>query len=199
VAHAIHRKSPRAGSRFLQINCAAIPEELIESELFGHERGAFTGATSRREGKFELADGGTLLLDEIGDMSATVQAKVLRVLEEGTFERVGGTKTLSVDVRILAATNMDLERGVAAGRFREDLFFRLAVVPIRVPPLRERRDDIPLLVDHFSRSTASGRSARAWRWARTCWSCSRATSGRATCASCATRSSAWPSSRTATD
>ncbi|MFN8178490.1 MAG: sigma-54 dependent transcriptional regulator [bacterium] len=149
VAHAIHRRSSRAEARFLQINCAAIPEELIESELFGHERGAFTGATARREGRFELSDGGTLLLDEIGDMSATVQAKVLRVLEEGTFERVGGTKTLSVDVRILAATNMDLERAVAAGRFRGDLFFRLNVVPVRVPPLRERREDIPLLVEHF--------------------------------------------------
>jgi two-component system nitrogen regulation response regulator NtrX len=149
VAHAIHRKSPRASARFLQINCAAIPEELIESELFGHERGAFTGATARREGKFELADGGTLLLDEIGDMSPTVQAKVLRVLEEGSFERVGGTRTVSVDVRILAATNKDLERAVASGRFREDLFFRLNVVPVRIPPLRQRRDDIPLLVEHF--------------------------------------------------
>ena len=149
VAHALHRKSPRAQARFLQINCAAIPEELIESELFGHERGAFTGATSRREGKFELADGGTLLLDEIGDMSSTVQAKVLRVLEEGTFERVGGSRTITVDVRILAATNKDLGQAVAAGAFREDLFFRLNVIPIRVPPLRERRDDVPLLVEHF--------------------------------------------------
>ena len=133
----------------MQVNCAAIPEELIESELFGHERGAFTGATSRREGKFELADGGTLLLDEIGDMSPTVQAKVLRVLEEGTFERVGGSKTLAVDVRILAATNKNLGRETAGGGFREDLFFRLNVVPIRVPPLRERREDIPKLVEHF--------------------------------------------------
>jgi len=149
VANAIHRRSPRKESRFLQMNCAAIPEELIESELFGHERGAFTGATARREGKFELADGGTLLLDEIGDMSPTVQAKVLRVLEEGRFERVGATQTLSADVRILAATNKDLEAAVRAGEFREDLFFRLNVVPIRVPPLRERPEDIPLLVDHF--------------------------------------------------
>jgi len=149
VAHAIHRGSPRANAKFLQINCAAIPEELIESELFGHERGSFTGATSRREGKFELADGGTLLLDEIGDMSATVQAKVLRVLEEGRFERVGGTKSLQVDVRILAATNKDLARAVEAGEFREDLFFRLNVVPIEVPPLRDRREDIPQLVSHF--------------------------------------------------
>ncbi|MBZ0270076.1 sigma-54 dependent transcriptional regulator [bacterium] len=149
VAHAIHRGSPRADARFVQINCAAIPEELIESELFGHEKGAFTGASSRREGKFETADGGTLLLDEIGDMSATVQAKVLRVLEEGRFERVGGTKSVDVDVRILAATNKDLRAAVDAGEFREDLFFRLNVVPIEVPPLRDRREDIPQLVRHF--------------------------------------------------
>ncbi|MEZ5063277.1 MAG: sigma-54 dependent transcriptional regulator [bacterium] len=149
VANAIHRGSTRAEGRFLQINCAAIPEELIESELFGHERGAFTGATQRREGKFEAADGGTLLLDEIGDMSPTVQAKVLRVLEEGRFERVGGTKSIDVDVRILAATNKELPEAVKRGEFREDLFFRLNVVPIRVPALRERRDDIPLLVEHF--------------------------------------------------
>ncbi|GJM44666.1 MAG: sigma-54-dependent Fis family transcriptional regulator [Gemmatimonadota bacterium] len=149
VAHAVHRGSPRAAARFVQINCAAIPEELIESELFGHEKGAFTGATSRREGKFEVADGGTLLLDEIGDMSATVQAKVLRVLEEGRFERVGGSKPIEVDVRILAATNKDLRKAVDAGEFREDLFFRLNVVPIEVPPLRDRREDIPPLVEHF--------------------------------------------------
>ncbi|HET9887267.1 MAG TPA: sigma-54 dependent transcriptional regulator, partial [bacterium] len=128
VAHAIHRGSPRRDARFVQLNCAAIPEELIESELFGHEKGAFTGATARREGKFESADGGTLLLDEIGDMSATVQAKVLRVLEEGRFERVGGSRTLTVDVRILAATNKDLPSAVDRGNFREDLYFRLNVV-----------------------------------------------------------------------
>ena len=151
VASAIHRRSQRRDARFIQINCAAIPEDLIESELFGHERGAFTGATSRREGKFELADGGTILLDEIGDMSRTVQAKVLRVLEEGRFERVGGSQTLSGDVRILAATNKDLPKAVEGGEFREDLFFRLNVVPIAVPPLRERRDDVPELVAHFLR------------------------------------------------
>jgi two-component system nitrogen regulation response regulator NtrX len=151
VAQAIHRQSRRAEARFVQINCAAIPEELIESELFGHERGAFTGASSRREGKFELADGGTLLLDEIGDMSLNVQAKVLRVLETGSFERVGGSKTLSVDARILAATNQDLEEAVAAGTFRQDLFFRLNVIPVNVPPLRERLDDVPDLVRHFMR------------------------------------------------
>jgi two-component system nitrogen regulation response regulator NtrX len=151
VAHQVHRKSPRREARFVQINCAAIPEELIESELFGHEKGAFTGAVSRREGKFELADGGSILLDEIGDMSPTVQAKVLRVLEEGVFERVGGSKPLAGDVRILAATNKDLTRAVERGQFREDLFFRLNVVPIHVPPLRERPEDIPLLVEHFLR------------------------------------------------
>jgi two-component system nitrogen regulation response regulator NtrX len=149
VAHLVHRKSPRKDARFVQINCAAIPEELIESELFGHEKGAFTGAVSRREGKFELADGGTILLDEIGDMSPTVQAKVLRVLEEGVFERVGGSQPLAGDVRILAATNKDLTRAVQRGEFREDLFFRLNVVPVHVPPLRDRRSDIPLLVRHF--------------------------------------------------
>jgi two-component system nitrogen regulation response regulator NtrX len=149
VAHEIHRRSSRCEQRFLQLNCAAIPEELIESELFGHEKGAFTGATNRREGKFELADGGTLLLDEIGDMSPSVQAKVLRVLEGGGFERVGGTKTLAADVRIIAATNKDLPAAVTRGEFREDLFFRLNVVPIHVPALRERREDIPLLVEYF--------------------------------------------------
>jgi two-component system nitrogen regulation response regulator NtrX len=149
VAHLVHRKSPRKDARFVQINCAAIPEELIESELFGHEKGAFTGAVSRREGKFELADGGTILLDEIGDMSPTVQAKVLRVLEEGVFERVGGSQPLAGDVRVMAATNKDLQAAVKRGEFREDLFFRLNVVPVHVPPLRERRDDIPLLVEHF--------------------------------------------------
>ncbi len=151
VANAIHRASPRREARFLQLNCAAIPEELIESELFGHEKGAFTGATQRREGKFEMADGGTLLLDEIGDMSRTVQAKVLRVLEEGRFERVGGSRTIDADVRILAATNKDLPAAVDRGDFREDLFFRLNVVPVHVPPLRERREDIPVLVRHFLR------------------------------------------------
>jgi two-component system nitrogen regulation response regulator NtrX len=151
VANAIHKASARRDARFLQLNCAAIPEELIESELFGHEKGSFTGATQRREGKFEMADGGTLLLDEIGDMSRTVQAKVLRVLEEGRFERVGGSRTISADVRILAATNKDLPRAVDRGDFREDLFFRLNVVPIHVPPLRERREDVPMLVRHFLR------------------------------------------------
>jgi len=149
VARAIHRSSQRARERFVQVNCAAIPEELIESELFGHERGAFTGATEKQVGKFEMADRGTIFLDEIGDMSAKTQAKVLRVLQEGEVERLGSSRTIKVDVRVIAATNKDLEEEIAEGRFREDLYFRLSVIPITVPPLRERLDDIPALVQHF--------------------------------------------------
>jgi two-component system, NtrC family, nitrogen regulation response regulator NtrX len=149
VARAIHQLSPLAHKPFLKINCAAIPPDLIESELFGHEKGAFTGAVERRRGVFEAADGGTLFLDEIGDMSASAQAKVLRVLQSGELQRVGGEGVVRVDVRILAATNKDLARAVAAGAFREDLYFRLNVIPIRVPPLRERIDDIPLLAEAF--------------------------------------------------
>jgi two-component system nitrogen regulation response regulator NtrX len=149
VARAIHRRSPRAGEPFIEVNCAAIPSELIESELFGHMKGSFTGAISDRAGKFEQANGGTLFLDEIGDMSLAAQAKVLRVLEDNELTRIGGSKRIAVDVRVLAATNKDLPAETAAGRFREDLFYRLNVVPIAVPPLRERRDDIPLLVAHF--------------------------------------------------
>jgi len=149
VARAIHDNSPRADWNFVQVNCAAIPEELIESELFGHEKGAFTGATERKPGKFELADGGTIFLDEIGDMSLKTQSKVLRVLEEGEVQRVGSSKIIKVDVRIIAATNKDLKKEMKEGRFRDDLFFRLNVVPIYVPPLRERKEDIPLLVDYF--------------------------------------------------
>jgi two-component system, NtrC family, nitrogen regulation response regulator NtrX len=133
----------------VQVNCAAIPEELIESELFGHERGAFTGATEKQTGKFELADRGTIFLDEVADMSAKTQAKVLRVLQEGEVERLGSSKTIKVDVRVIAATNKDLEDEIAEGRFREDLYFRLSVIPISVPPLRERLDDIPALIQHF--------------------------------------------------
>src|SRR5262244_2515813 len=151
VARAIHDQSVRRDGPFVEVNCAAIPEELIESELFGHERGAFTGAVARRRGKFELADGGTLFLDEIGDMSLKTQAKVLRVLEEQAFERVGGKETLRVDVRVLAASNQNLQEQIAQGRFREDLFYRLSVIPIEVPPLRHRPDDVPLLVEHFIR------------------------------------------------
>jgi len=149
VARALHENSRRTDGRFIKLNCAAIPSELIESELFGHEKGAFTGATQQRRGKFELADGGTLFLDEIGDMNPGAQAKVLRVLQEGELERVGGHETIDVDVRVVAATNKDLAAEIAGGRFREDLFYRLNVVPIELPPLRERRDDIADLVKHF--------------------------------------------------
>ena len=150
VAAAIHRQSPRAAKPFVSVNSAAIPRDLVESELFGHERGAFTGAAERRIGRFELADGGTLLLDEVGDLGPEAQAKLLRVLETGVIERVGGEKPVRVDVRVLAATNKDLERAVADGRFREDLLYRLNVVPIRIPPLRERSMDVPPLVRHFA-------------------------------------------------
>jgi two-component system nitrogen regulation response regulator NtrX len=149
VARAIHARSARRAHPFVEVNCAAIPEELIESELFGHEKGAFTGALGRRRGRFELADGGTLFLDEIGDMSLKTQAKVLRALEEQSFERVGGAETVKVDVRVIAACNRDVETLIREGRFRDDLFYRLNVIPIEVPPLRARKDDIPLLVDHF--------------------------------------------------
>jgi nitrogen regulation protein NR(I) len=149
VARAIFQHSRRKDAPFLAMNCAAIPEALLESELFGHEGGSFTGAQRRRIGKFEQADGGTLFLDEIGDMSPATQAKVLRVLQEKTFERLGSNETLQTDVRIIAATNQDLEEAVLSGRFRQDLFYRLNVFAIRLPPLRERLDDLPLLVDHF--------------------------------------------------
>ena len=150
VARAIHRLSTRADAPFVEVNCAAIPAELIESELFGHMKGSFTGAFADRSGKFEQADGGTLFLDEIGDMSPAAQAKVLRALQEGVITRVGGERPIRVDVRIIAATNKDLKQEISRGRFREDLYFRLNVVPIHVPPLRERREDIPMLVRHFA-------------------------------------------------
>ena len=150
VARAIHRLSARAGGPFIEVNCAAIPSELIESALFGHIKGSFTGAVADRAGKFEQADGGTLFLDEIGDMSLDAQAKVLRALEQGVVTRVGGSKTIDVDVRVIAATNKDLAQEIDEGRFREDLFYRLNVVPIHIPPLRERREDIPMLVQHFA-------------------------------------------------
>jgi len=153
VARTIHRNSPRAGQRFVQVNCAAIPEELIESELFGHEKGSFTGATEKQIGKFEQADRGTIFLDEVGDMSPKTQAKVLRVLQEQEVERLGSARTIKVDVRVIAATNKDLEEAIQRGEFREDLFFRLNVIPIVVPPLRERREDIPQLVHHFAKRT----------------------------------------------
>ncbi|NOZ87635.1 MAG: sigma-54-dependent Fis family transcriptional regulator [Deltaproteobacteria bacterium] len=149
VARSIHSKSPRSNGAFVKLNCAAIPTELIESELFGHERGAFSGAAGRKKGKFELADGGTLFLDEIGDMSLATQAKVLRVLQTGEFTRVGGERSLKADVRVIAATNKNLEDEIEQGRFREDLFFRLNVIPIKTPPLKTRKEDIPLLIEHF--------------------------------------------------
>ncbi len=149
VARALHDNSRRVGGPFIKLNCAAIPSELIESELFGHEKGAFTGATQQRRGKFELADGGTLFLDEVGDMNPSAQAKVLRVLQEGELERVGGHETIKSDVRVIAATNKELGKEIEEGRFREDLFYRLNVVPIELPPLRARRGDIPPLVEHF--------------------------------------------------
>ena len=150
IARMIHKNSLRARERFVQVNCAAIPDELIESELFGHEKGSFTGATDKQVGKFELADRGTIFLDEVGDMSMKTQAKVLRVLQEGEVERLGSSRTLKVDVRVIAATNKDLELEIEKGQFREDLFFRLSVIPVFVPPLRERADDIPSLVRHFA-------------------------------------------------
>jgi two-component system, NtrC family, nitrogen regulation response regulator NtrX len=149
VARALHRESTLRSKSFVKVNCAAIPPELIESELFGHERGAFTGASARKKGLFEMADGGTIFLDEVGDMIVSAQAKVLRVLQSGEFTRVGGEQTLKADVRVLAATNRDLQAAVAGGQFREDLYFRLAVVPLRAPALRERADDIPLLCRAF--------------------------------------------------
>lgn len=154
VARAIHRLSDRAEGPFVEVNCAAIPSELIESALFGHIKGSFTGAVSDRAGKFEQADGGTLFLDEIGDMSLAAQAKVLRALEQGVVTRVGGAGAIEVDVRVVAATNKELESEIEEGNFREDLFYRLNVVPIHIPPLRERRDDIPMLVQHFSERMA---------------------------------------------
>jgi two-component system nitrogen regulation response regulator NtrX len=149
VARATHNLSKRRDKPFVEVNCAAIPEELIESELFGHEKGAFTGATAMRKGKFDQAHGGTLFLDEIGDMSLKTQAKILRILQEHKFERVGGSRTIEVDVRVIAATNKDLEEEIRQGNFRQDLYYRLNVLPFHVPPLRDRREDIPLLARHF--------------------------------------------------
>jgi transcriptional regulator with PAS, ATPase and Fis domain len=149
VATALHEKSSRREKPFIKINCAAIPRELVEAELFGFEKGAFTGAVQSKPGRFELADGGTLFLDEIGEIPIEMQVKLLRAIQESAFERVGGVKTTRVEVRLVAATSRDLSKEIAAGRFREDLFYRLNVVPVHLPPLRERREDIPLLVEHF--------------------------------------------------
>jgi two-component system nitrogen regulation response regulator NtrX len=163
VARTIHRNSLRSRERFVQVNCAAIPEELIESELFGHEKGSFTGATEKQVGKFEQADRGTIFLDEVGDMSAKTQAKVLRVLQEGEVERLGSARTIKVDVRVIAATNKNLEEEIERGRFREDLYFRLAVIPIFVPPLRERPGDISLLVRYYIEQLSRDSNARPKR------------------------------------
>ena len=149
IAKAIHYNSSRRGKPFVAINCAAIPETLMESEIFGHEKGAFTDASARKTGQFELANEGTLFLDEIGDLPLLTQAKILRVLQEKEFLRVGGTKTIKVDVRLVAATNKDLVKATKEGRFREDLFYRINVIPIFLPPLRERKEDIPSLIEHF--------------------------------------------------
>jgi two-component system, NtrC family, nitrogen regulation response regulator NtrX len=166
VARSIHRNSLRSRDRFVQVNCAAIPEELIESELFGHEKGSFTGATEKQIGKFEQADHGTIFLDEVGDMSAKTQATVLRVLQEGEVERLGSARTIKVDVRVIAATNKDLEAEIEKGTFREDLYFRLSVIPIRVPPLRDRPEDIPALVRHFADLFSRDNNRRPQRFAQ---------------------------------
>ncbi|MCX7635945.1 MAG: sigma-54 dependent transcriptional regulator, partial [Syntrophales bacterium] len=154
VARSLHRLSRRAAKPFIEVNCAAIPEDLIESELFGHEKGAFTGATQKKRGKFDLAHEGTLFLDEVADMSLKAQAKILRILQEKKFERVGGTRMIHVDVRVIAATNKDLEKEMEEGRFRQDLYYRLNVIPLRIAPLRERKEDIPLLVERFLKEFA---------------------------------------------
>ena len=155
VAHQIHEKSERANAPMIEVNCAAIPAELIESELFGHVKGAFTSAVKDRAGKFEAANGGTIFLDEIGDMSLPAQAKVLRALQEGLIQRVGADKDIKIDVRVIAATNKDLKKEIEEGRFREDLYHRLAVILIKVPALNDRRDDIPMLIEHFTQKIAS--------------------------------------------
>src|SRR5207253_11183058 len=163
-ARALHKNSPRAKKTFVEVNCAAIPGELIESELFGHMKGSFTGATQDRAGKFEQANNGTLFLDEIGDMSLAAQAKVLRVLQDNVITRIGSAKPISVDVRVITATNKNLEAEIAGGRFREDLYYRLNVVPIHVAPPRERREDVPLLIGHFigQLSGAAGLAPRSF-------------------------------------
>jgi two-component system nitrogen regulation response regulator NtrX len=165
VARGLHEASPRRDQAFVEVNCAAIPSELIESELFGHMKGSFTGAFADRAGKFEQADGGTLFLDEVGDMSLSAQAKLLRVLQEGVVTRIGGSKSIQVDVRVLAATNKDLESEIAEGRFREDLLYRLNVVPIEVPPLQDRLEDVPALVAHFAEQLAAGAGVPGKRFA----------------------------------
>ena len=189
VAHAIHYNSHRANKPFVRVSCAALPESVIESELFGHEKGAFTGALTQRKGRFELAHGGTIFLDEIGDLSPHTQIRLLRVLQEKEFERVGGTDTVKVDVRVIAATNRDLEKAIESNQFRPDLYYRLNVFPIRIPPLRERRTDILELANYFVEkySKENGKSIKRISTRRL--TCCRATTGPATCASSRTASS----------
>jgi two-component system nitrogen regulation response regulator GlnG len=184
VARALYQHGGRASGAFLALNCAAIPESLLESELFGHEQGAFTGADRRRIGKFEQAAGGTLFLDEVGDLAPLAQAKLLRVLQEGTFERVGGNETIRSNVRLIAATHRDLEAMVREGTFRGDLYYRLGVFTIRLPPLRERLDDVPLLVDYFLRRSAASCARRCSQALPRRSNGSANTPGRATCGSC---------------
>jgi len=174
VARAIHKASPRNGKQFLKVNCAALPGELLESELFGHEKGAFTGAYRQKPGKFEAAHQGTLLLDEIGEMPLRLQAKLLHVLQDGEFSRVGGEKIIDTDVRLIAATNRDLEASMRAHQFREDLYYRLNVIEIRIPPLRERREEIASLVDFFLRKFNAQYGRAVEIPPRTCWSCTSA-------------------------
>ncbi len=190
IAKAIHNDSPRKDGPFVSVNCMALNPGVLESELFGHEKGSFTGAVSRRRGRFELADKGTLFLDEIGELSQDMQVKLLRVLQERCFERVGGTEAVEVDIRIVAATNRDLVKAVAEGIFREDLFYRLNVVSIHLPPLRERREDIPFLAAHFLDKFAKENSREMKGFSPSAMDYLSATSGRATCASWRTSSSA---------
>jgi DNA-binding NtrC family response regulator len=193
IARELHRNSSRRDKPLIKVNCAAIPKDLVESELFGYEKGAFTGAVGSKPGRFELADGGTLFLDEIGEIPVEMQVKLLRALQESEFERVGGIKTLRVDVRLIAATNRDLKQLIADGRFREDLYYRLAVVPISLPPLRDRKDDVPLLVEHFIRKydqrLGTGRSSTGAR------SPTRCASGRRPPPRPSRRSGRWAPSR----
>ena len=186
-ARAIHDASRRRGKPLVKVNCAAIPAALIESEFFGHERGAFTGATSRRDGRFTLADGGTIFLDEVGELPIELQGKLLRVLQEGEFEPVGSSRTRKVDVRVVAATNRDLPKAIGEGKFREDLFYRLSVFPITLPPLRERGDDVVLLAEEFARQFAARTGRRlAPLLGKDGAARLRPTPGRVTCASCRT-------------
>jgi two-component system response regulator HydG len=190
VANAIHHNSPRRDRPFVKVNCAALPETLLENELFGHEKGAFTGATGPKKGRFQMADRGTLFLDEIAEMTPATQAKILRVLQEKEFEPVGGSRTIRVDTRILSATNRNLEAEIAAGRFREDLYYRLNVVTVKVPPLRNRSADIPLLADFFSAGMPKKTIAISKASTPEPWTCCCGTAGRAMCANWKTWSNA---------